>query len=124
MNFQQSYYVQIMGQEQGPFDFMTLQGMVRSGQVKHDSMVRSAEEGSQPFLAKDVQGLFSTKEWMVALILSLLIGTLGVDRFYLGHVGLGIVKLITCGGFGIWAIIDVILIATRKVTDGNGLPLR
>jgi TM2 domain-containing membrane protein YozV len=57
------------------------------------------------------------------LLLAILLGAFGVDRFYLGYVGLGILKLITCGGAGIWAIIDIILIATGKMTDKNGQPL-
>lgn len=51
--------------------------------------------------------------WVLALIMSIVFGQLGVDRFIMGHVGLGILKLITFGGFGIWWIIDVILIATK-----------
>ena len=50
------------------------------------------------------------------LIISLLGGGLGLDRFYLGQTGKGILKLLTCGGFSIWAIIDLFLImgATRE----------
>jgi TM2 domain-containing membrane protein YozV len=53
---------------------------------------------------------------MIALVLSLLTGQLGVDRFFIGDTGLGIGKLITCGGLGIWTIIDWFLImnATRE----------
>ena len=59
------------------------------------------------------QGEKKDKKWLTALLLSILIGSLGVDRFYMGHVGLGILKLITFGGFGIWWLIDLILIATK-----------
>lgn len=56
------------------------------------------------------------KDPMIALVLSLLTGQLGVDRFFIGDTGLGIGKLITCGGLGIWTIIDWFLImnATRE----------
>jgi TM2 domain-containing membrane protein YozV len=53
------------------------------------------------------------KKWIVALILSILVGGLGVDRFYMGYIGTGILKLITFGGLGIWWLIDLILIATK-----------
>jgi TM2 domain-containing membrane protein YozV len=51
--------------------------------------------------------------WILTLLMSLFFGTLGVDRFIMGHFWLGILKLITAGGFGIWWLIDVILIASR-----------
>lgn len=51
-----------------------------------------------------------------SLIVSLLAGSLGIDRFMIGDTGLGIGKLLTCGGFGIWTIVDWFLIqsATKK----------
>ena len=64
------------------------------------------------------------KDWLVALLLSILVGSLGVDRFYLGYVGLGVLKLLTLGGFGIWTLVDIILIATNKLPDAQGNPLR
>ena len=51
--------------------------------------------------------------WVLTLIMSILFGSLGVDRFIMGHIGLGILKLLTAGGCGIWWLIDVILIATK-----------
>lgn len=56
------------------------------------------------------------KNPILALILSLFFGTFGIDRFYLGDIGLGIGKLLTLGGFGFWTIIDwfFIMKATRK----------
>lgn len=56
------------------------------------------------------------KDPTTVLIISILIGGLGIDRFYIGDTGLGIGKLLTCGGLGIWTIIDWFLImgATRE----------
>ena len=60
------------------------------------------------------------KSKTVEIVLSILLGELGVDRFYLGYTGLGIVKLITCGGFGIWWLIDLIMIITGKLKPADG----
>ncbi|HAE73760.1 MAG TPA: hypothetical protein DCG44_00875 [Candidatus Aquiluna sp.] len=68
-------------------------------------------------------GVFSNRDWLVALVLSVIVGTLGVDRFYLGKIGTGILKLITFGGLGVWTIIDIILIAIKKLDDKEGLKL-
>lgn len=56
------------------------------------------------------------KDPLLSILLSIFIGTLGVDRFYIGDVGLGIGKLLTGGGCGIWWLIDIFLIvdATKQ----------
>jgi len=63
------------------------------------------------------------RDWLTALLLSIFLGSLGVYRFYLGQTGLGIAKLLTFGGCGIWALIDIILIATDQIKDAEGRPL-
>ena len=60
------------------------------------------------------------KSHLMAVLLSALVGSLGVDRFYLGYVGTGVLKLITIGGFGIWWLIDLILIATKSLGPADG----
>ncbi len=56
--------------------------------------------------------------WTVTLIVSILVGSLGVDRFMMGQVGIGILKLLTLGGCGIWSLVDIILIATKHQFEG------
>lgn len=53
------------------------------------------------------------KDPTISLVVSLLGGSLGIDRFLIGDVGLGIGKLLTCGGFGIWTIVDFFMIMGR-----------
>jgi TM2 domain-containing membrane protein YozV len=51
--------------------------------------------------------------WIVAVVFSVIFGSLGVDRFIMGKIGTGLLKLFTFGGFGIWWIVDIVLIATK-----------
>ena len=60
------------------------------------------------------------KSKTTALILSILVGVLGVDRFYLGYTGMGILKLLTGGCFGILWIIDIVNIANGRLLPADG----
>jgi len=61
----------------------------------------------------------SDKNWVVAICLSVFLGYLGVDRFYLGYVGLGILKFLTVGGAGIWYLMDIILLSMGRLRDAD-----
>ena len=56
------------------------------------------------------------KDPTLMLVVSILAGSLGIDRFLIGDTGLGIGKLLTCGGLGIWTIVDwfMIMDATKE----------
>jgi TM2 domain-containing membrane protein YozV len=68
---------------------------------------------------REPSGDYSSR-WVTLLLLSIFLGSLGVDRFYVGKIGTGILKLITGGGCGIWWIIDLIFILSEKFTDIDG----
>ena len=98
-----------------------LQLWAKEGKLNGDAVV--VDSKGVHWNAKQIPGVFSSRDWLVALILSIVVGTLGVDRFYLGKIGTGILKLITFGCLGVWTIIDIILIAIKKLDDKEGLRL-
>ena len=66
----------------------------------------------------------SEKNFVATLLLAILLGGLGVHRFYAGKIGTGIVMLLTFGGLGIWTLIDIIMIAVGNFKDSSGLPIK
>lgn len=62
----------------------------------------------------------SEKKRTAALLLCLFLGGLGIHRFYVGKIGTGILQIVTIGGFGIWALIDLIMIIVGKFSDKEG----
>lgn len=86
--------------------FMTNNKFFESYQVPHiRQKLLNADESKW-----DIIQTLQFKDPTTCLIISILGGSLGIDRFYLGDTGLGVAKLITCGGLGIWTIIDLFLI--------------
>lgn len=84
-------------------------------ETHHLSFIRErllqADESKWPLLST-----LDLKDPTMMLIVSILAGALGIDRFIIGDTGLGIGKLLTCGGLGIWALVDLFLImgATKE----------
>ena len=74
--------------------------------------------------ANGMPNAVSEKSFMVLVLLSLFGGGLGLDRFYAGHIGLGVVKLLTLGGCFVWALIDLIIAVTGGFKDEKGLPIK
>ncbi len=66
----------------------------------------------------------SEKGFVPTLLLAFFLGGLGVHRFFVGKIGTGILQLLTLGGLGIWALIDVVMIIVGSFKDKAGLPVK
>lgn len=121
--FNDKFYMQRMGAWEGPYQVADLLAHARAGSLNSTSLV-SRDQGQTVFPASEIPGLFSQKEWIVAFLLSFFVGHFGVDRFYVGQTGMGIAKLLTCGGVGVWTMIVIVLFAMNKINDEQGLPLK
>lgn len=64
------------------------------------------------------------KSKVTAALLCFFLGAIGVHRFYVGKIGTGVAQIFTLGGFGIWALIDFIMILMGSFTDANGKKLK
>lgn len=77
--------------------------------------------GNRTFLREGVPCIKYTNHYfLTTLLYSILLGLAGIDRFYLGHVGAAVGKLLTLGGAGLWWIIDIILLLTGHLTPEDG----
>jgi len=69
-------------------------------------------------------GATSEKSMVPAALLCFFLGVLGIHRFYVGKIGTGILMILTFGGLGIWALVDLVMIIVGSFKDKNGMPLQ
>jgi TM2 domain-containing membrane protein YozV len=66
----------------------------------------------------------SDKDFAATVLLCFFVGVFGIHRFYVGKTMTGIIQLLTLGGLGIWALVDLIMIIMGNFKDKNGLPIK
>ncbi len=88
-------------------------------QIEQASPVASDVQKSTPAAPAPAAGP-NGKSQLVALLLAIFVGGIGIHRFYLGYTGIGIIQLLTAGGCGIWALIDLVRIITGDLQPNSG----
>lgn len=86
---------------------------VSSQQVQTQDQIQVAEDYTSPAAG-------GGKSQLIALIIAFFLGGIGIHRFYLGYTWQGVVQLLTLGGCGIWALIDLIRIITGDLKPKDG----
>lgn len=83
-----------------------------------------SEERSQWIRRLEERDRESDRNWWIAFWLSFFLGAVGADRFYLGYPYLGLLKLATFGGFGVWWLVDLGLLLSDRIVDDEGRAVR
>ena len=92
------------------------------------ALASSADLTRQPTVAaspkRALAAVGGQKNWLITLLLCGILGWFGIHRFYTGHTTIGFIQLFTMGGFGLWWLIDLVLILIGRYRDSQGSSLQ
>ena len=89
---------------------------------QRDEMLARHAEAARRQTEAGTPAAMTQEQRIIGTILAVFLGGLGIDRFYIGHIGLGIAKLFTLGGLGVWWLVDVVLFAIGSPTPKRASP--
>ena len=84
----------------------------------------AGEAGDQWVRSLEKDRTVSSRSWRTAFLLSLFLGLFGADRFYTGRIELGMLKLLTFGGYLVWWVVDLVLLWNGRMRDDLGREIR